>query len=282
MTIILDGKSLADKITQNLKNEVSKLDKKPKLAVILVGDNPASEIYVRNKEKRAVEIGFESLVLPLPKDISEENLLEHIYILNEDENINAILIQLPLPAHLNKQRIMEAIEPIKDVDGFTSYNFGRLALGYKPYSYPCTPKGIIRLLDEYNIEIEGKNALVIGRSIIVGKPVSLLLQSRNATVTTAHSKTKNLKELASKADIIVSAVGKPRFITADYVKENAIIVDVGINRTENGLCGDVDFVNVKEKTSFITPVPKGVGPMTIAMLMENTLELYKIQQKLFV
>ena len=282
MTIILDGKSLADKITQNLKNEVSKLDKKPKLAVILVGDNPASEIYVRNKEKRAVEIGFESLVLPLPKDISEENLLEHIYILNEDENINAILIQLPLPAHINKQRIMEAIEPIKDVDGFTSYNFGRLALGYKPYSYPCTPKGIIRLLDEYNIEIEGKNALVIGRSIIVGKPVSLLLQSRNATVTTAHSKTKNLKELASKADIIVSAVGKPRFITADYVKENAIIVDVGINRTENGLCGDVDFVNVKEKTSFITPVPKGVGPMTIAMLMENTLELYKIQQKLFV
>lgn len=282
MTIILDGKSLADKITQNLKNEVSKLDKKPKLAVILVGDNSASEIYVRNKEKRAVEIGFESLVLPLPKDISEENLLEHIYILNEDENINAILIQLPLPAHLNKQRIMEAIEPIKDVDGFTSYNFGRLALGYKPYSYPCTPKGIIRLLDEYNIEIEGKNALVIGRSIIVGKPVSLLLQSRNATVTTAHSKTKNLKELASKADIIVSAVGKPRFITADYVKENAIIVDVGINRTENGLCGDVDFVNVKEKTSFITPVPKGVGPMTIAMLMENTLELYKIQQELFV
>lgn len=282
MTIILDGKSLADKITQNLKNEVSKLDKKPKLAVILVGDNPASEIYVRNKEKRAVEIGFESLVLPLPKDISEENLLEHIYILNEDENINAILIQLPLPEHINKQRIMEAIEPIKDVDGFTSYNFGRLALGYKPYSYPCTPKGIIRLLDEYNIEIEGKNALVIGRSIIVGKPVSLLLQSRNATVTTAHSKTKNLKELASKADIIVSAVGKPRFITADYVKENAIIVDVGINRTENGLCGDVDFVNVKEKTSFITPVPKGVGPMTIAMLMENTLELYKIQQKLFI
>ena len=280
MTIILDGKSLADKITQNLKNEVSKLDKKPKLAVILVGDNPASEIYVRNKEKRAVEIGFESLVLPLSKDISEENLLEHIYILNEDENINAILIQLPLPEHINKQRIMEAIEPIKDVDGFTSYNFGRLALGYKPY--PCTPKGIIRLLDEYNIEIEGKNALVIGRSIIVGKPVSLLLQSRNATVTTAHSKTKNLKELASKADIIVSAVGKPRFITADYVKENAIIVDVGINRTENGLCGDVDFVNVKEKTSFITPVPKGVGPMTIAMLMENTLELYKIQQKLFV
>ena len=282
MTIILDGKSLADKITQNLKNEVSKLDKKPKLAVILVGDNPASEIYVRNKEKRAVEIGFESLVLPLPKDISEENLLEHIYILNEDENINAILIQLPLPEHINKQRIMEAIEPIKDVDGFTSYNFGRLALGYKPYSYPCTPKGIIRLLDEYNIEIEGKNALVIGRSIIVGKPVSLLLQSRNATVTTAHSKTKNLKELAAKADIIVSAVGKPKFITADYVKENAIIVDVGINRTENGLCGDVDFVNVKEKTSFITPVPKGVGPMTIAMLMENTLELYKIQQNLFV
>lgn len=282
MTTILDGKLLADKITQNLKNEVSKLKKKPKLAVILVGDNPASEIYVRNKEKRAAETGYESLVLPLPKDISEENLLEHIYILNEDKDINAILIQLPLPQHLNKQRIMEAIEPIKDVDGFTSYNFGRLALGYKPYSYPCTPKGIIRLLDEYNIEIEGKNALVIGRSIIVGKPIALLLQARNATVTSAHSKTKNLKELAKNADIIVSAVGKPKFITADYIKENAVIVDVGINRMENGLCGDIDFATVKEKASFITPVPKGVGPMTIAMLMENTLELYKIQKELFI
>lgn len=279
---ILDGKDLADKISENIKKEVSQLDKKPKLAVILVGNNPASEVYVRNKQKRAIEIGFESLVLPLPEDISEDNLLEHIYILNEDTNINGILIQLPLPKHLNQQKILEAIEPIKDVDGFTSYNFGRIALGYKPYSIPCTPKGIIRLLEEYNIQLESKNALVIGRSNIVGKPISLLLQNKNATVTMAHSRTKNLKELALNSDIIVSAIGKPKFITKDFIKEGAIVVDVGINRTENGLCGDVDFENVKELTSYITPVPKGVGPMTIAMLMENTLELYKIQKKLFI
>ena len=279
---ILDGKGLADKISANIKNEVSKLDKKPKLAVILVGNNPASEIYVRNKEKRAIEIGFESLVLPLPDDISEDNLLEHIYILNEDTNINGILIQLPLPKHLNQQRVLEAIEPVKDVDGFTSYNFGRIALGYKPYSIPCTPKGIMRILEEYNIELEGKNALVIGRSNIVGKPISLLLQNKNATVTMAHSKTKNLKELAKNSDIIVSAIGKPKFITKDFIKEGAIIIDVGINRTETGLCGDVDFENVKEITSYIPPVPKGVGPMTIVMLMENTLDLYKIQKKLFI
>lgn len=278
---ILDGKGLADKITENLKAEVSKLEKKPKLAVILVGNNPASEIYVRNKEKRALEIGFESLVLPLPEDISEDNLLEHIYILNEDININGILIQLPLPKHLNQQRILEAIEPVKDVDGFTSYNFGRIALGYKPYSIPCTPKGIMRLLEEYSIEIEGKNALVIGRSNIVGKPISLLLQNKNATVTMTHSKTTNLKELAINSDIIVSAIGKPKFITKDFVKKGAVIIDVGINRTDDGLCGDVDFENVKDLASYITPVPKGVGPMTIAMLMENTLELYNLQQKLF-
>lgn len=282
MTIILDGKALANKITEDLKRKVSLLKKKPKLAVILVGNNPASEIYVRNKQKEAAEIGFESLVIPLPTDISEENLLEHIYILNEDSDVNAILVQLPISEHLNKQRIQEAVDPIKDVDGFTTYNFGRLALGYKPYAYPCTPKGIIRLLDEYDINVEGKNTLVIGRSAIVGKPVSLLLQARNATVTTAHSKTRNLKELCLNSEIIVSAAGKPKFITADYIKDGAIIVDVGINRTENGLCGDVDFENVKEKTSFISPVPKGVGPMTIAMLMENTLELYNLQKQLLV
>lgn len=282
MTTILDGKSLSDKITADLKEKISTLTKKPKLAVILVGSNPASEIYVRNKQKKAAEIGFESVLLSFPKDISEENLLEQIYILNEDSDINAILIQLPISDHLNKQRIQEAVDPIKDADGFTTYNFGRLALGYKPYVYPCTPKGIIRLLDEYDIPLEGKNALVIGRSAIVGKPVSILLQARNATVTTAHSKTKNLKELCQNAEIIVSAVGKPKFLTSDYIKDGAIIVDVGINRTENGLCGDVDFENVKEKTSFISPVPKGVGPMTIAMLMENTFELYNLQKKLLI
>lgn len=280
MTIILDGKTLANKITNNISEKVSKLDKKPKLAVVIVGNNPASEIYVRNKQLKAESIGFESLVIPLPADISEENLLEHIYILNEDTNINAILVQLPLPEHINKKRIIEAIDPIKDVDGFTSYNFGRLALGYKPYAVPCTPKGIIRILDEYNIDLTGKNVVVIGRSNIVGKPVALLLEQRNATVTIAHSKTQNLKEITKKADIIVSAIGKPNFLTTDYISKNTIIIDVGINRTENGLAGDVDFKNVKELCSHITPVPGGVGPMTIAMLMENTLELFSLQQTL--
>ena len=276
MTKILDGKSLAQKITNKIKEEVSSFEKKPKLAVVLVGNNPASEIYVKNKEKKALELGFESIVLPLPEDISEDNLLEHIYILNEDTNINAILVQLPLPKHINQKRILEAIEPIKDVDGFTSYNFGRLALGYKPYAVPCTPKGIIRILDEYKIKLEGKSVLVIGRSNIVGKPISLLLQARNATVTMAHSKTENLNDLILASDIVVSAVGNPNLVKK--VKDNAIVIDVGINRTEMGLCGDIDFNEVSKTANYITPVPGGVGPMTIAMLMENTLELYKLQQ----
>lgn len=278
MATILDGKTLADKITAKIKREVSSLEKKPMLAVVLVGNNPASEIYVRNKQKKAVELGFESIVIPLPVDISEENLLEQICILNEDVNINAILVQLPLPKHINKQRILEAIEPIKDVDGFTSYNFGRLALGYKPYAIPCTPKGIIRILDEYELDIEGKNVIVIGRSNIVGKPISLLLQSRNATVTMAHSKTKNLNDLILASDIVVSAVGIPNLVK--NVKNDAIVIDVGINRTDKGLCGDIDFDKTSKTASYITPVPGGVGPMTIAMLMENTLELYKLQQNL--
>lgn len=280
MTVILDGKACAAEIIENIKTSVENYQTKPKLAVILVGNNSASEIYVRNKQKKARYLGFESVVIPLPSDITEENLLEHIYILNEDNGINAILVQLPLPEHINQQKIIEAIDPIKDVDGFTSYNFGRLALGYTPYAYPCTPKGIIKLLDRYNIELEGQNVLVAGRSNIVGKPVSVLLQRRNATVIMAHSKTKNLKELALNSDVIISAVGCAKLFTADYVKSGAIIVDVGINRTENGLCGDIDFENVKNKASYITPVPGGIGPMTIAMLMENTLELFNIQKKL--
>lgn len=278
MAKILDGKALAQKITNEIKKEVSSLEKKPKLAVVFVGNNPASEIYVRNKQKKAIELGFESVVLPLPEDISEENLLEHIYILNEDTSINAILVQLPLPKHLNQKRILEAIEPIKDVDGFTSYNFGRLALGYKPYAIPCTPKGIIRILDEYELDIEGKNVIVIGRSNIVGKPISLLLQSKNATVTMAHSKTKNLNDLILASDIVVSAVGIPNLVK--NVKNDAIVIDVGINRTDKGLCGDIDFDETSKTASYITPVPGGVGPMTIAILMENTLELYKLQQNL--
>ena len=280
MTIILDGKKLANKITEELKNKTQLLTNKPKLAVLLVGDNPASQIYVRNKQKKAEYIGFESIVIPLPKEATEDNILEHIYILNEDTNINAILVQLPLPEGINQKRIIEAIDPIKDVDGFTSYNFGRLALGYKPYTYPCTPKGIIKLIEEYNIELQGKNIVVIGRSNIVGKPVSFMLQQKNATVTMANSYTQNLKEITKQADVIISAIGKAKFITDEYVKENAIVIDVGINRTNDNLCGDVDFDNVKEKTSYITPVPGGVGPMTIAMLMENTYELYTLQKQL--
>ncbi len=281
MTIILDGKNTANKILENICEKTKQFPKKPKLAVVLVGDNPASEIYVKNKSLKAQSIGFESLVIKLPADVTEDNLLEHVYILNEDVNINAILVQLPLPKHLNSQKIIEAIEPIKDVDGFTSYNFGRLALGYNPYAIPCTPKGIIRLFDEYNINLEGKNILVIGRSNIVGKPLSLLLEGRNATVTMAHSKSIDIKSLAKRSDIIISAVGKANFINSDFIKEGAIVVDVGINRDNNVIIGDVDFISVAPLASFITPVPGGVGPMTIAMLMENTFELFKIQHSLF-
>ena len=280
MTTILDGKGLASKITGELKEKVSTLSKKPKLAVILVGNNPASQIYVKNKSIKAQNIGFESLVINLPEESSEENILEHIYVLNEDDNVNAILVQLPLSPHINKQRILEAIDPIKDVDVFTSYNFGRLALGYKPYALPCTPKGIIRLLEEYNIPLEGKNVLIIGRSNIVGKPLFFMLQQKNATVTLAHSKTKDIKSQAKQADIIISAIGKPKYLSADFIKKDAIIIDVGISRTQDGISGDVDFEKVKYIASYITPVPGGVGPMTIAMLMENTFELYQYQRAL--
>ncbi len=278
MTVILDGKSLADKICEQLKSETQKLSKKPKLAVIYAGDNPASQIYVKNKQKKADYIGFDSVVISLPNDVTEENLLEHIYILNEDDDVNGILVQLPLPEGINTQKIIEAIEPVKDCDGFTAYNFGRLALGYKPYAYPCTPKGIVKLLEHYNIKLQSSHTVVIGRSNIVGKPVSLLLQQKNSTVTMVNSYTKNLKDITKTADILISAAGLPNFITKEFIKNNAVIVDVGINRTEYGLTGDVDFNDCFESASFITPVPGGIGPMTIAMLMENTLELYKIQR----
>lgn len=282
MTVIIDGKVCANEIIEQLKKVTASEIKKPKLAVIIVGNDPASEVYVRNKKNKAEYIGFESLVIALDSDISEENLLEHIYILNEDTNINAILVQLPLPKHINTFKIIEAIDPIKDVDGFTSLNFGKLVLGENPYALPCTPKGIIKLLDKYGIETEGKHAVVVGRSNIVGKPAAILLEQKNATVTLAHSRTKKLKEITSSADILISAVGSPNLITADYIKDNAVVIDVGINRTQNGLCGDVKFNEVLQKASFITPVPGGVGPMTIAMLMQNTYELFKLQQKYLV
>lgn len=279
MAIILDGKQTAKKITDELKLKVQNLDKKPSLAVIMAGNNPASEVYVKNKEKKALEIGFNSIIKKTDENITKEELLKIIKELNEDDNINAILLQLPLPKHLNEKDFLDKIDPKKDVDGFCSYNLGKLLKNDSPYAIPCTPKGIVRLLDEYNIDIEGKIALVIGRSNIVGKPVSILLLNRNSTVIMTHTKTKNLENLTKTADILICAAGKKEMIKKEMIKENAVIIDVGITRDNDGkLKGDVDFNDVKEKTSYITPVPGGIGPMTIAMLMENTYELYKIQK----
>lgn len=276
MTVVIDGKGLSERIINNLKdNNIS-----PTLAVILVGNNPASEIYVRNKEKSCEKAGIISKLFKYDEDIQEKELLEKICQLNNDDSIDAILVQLPLPEHIDENKITKAILPEKDVDGFTPVNIGLLASGLKPYAYPCTPKGIMTILKEYNINPDGKHAVVVGRSNIVGKPLSIMLLNANATVTTCHSHTKNLKDITKTADILVAAVGKPKFITAEMVKEGAVVIDVGISRIDGKLCGDVDFENVSGKTSFITPVPKGVGPMTIASLMENTVELYKNRQKI--
>lgn len=276
MTVVIDGKGLSERIINNLKdNNIS-----PTLAVILVGNNPASEIYVRNKEKSCEKAGIISKLFKYDEDIQEKELLEKICQLNNDDSIDAILVQLPLPEHIDENKITKAILPEKDVDGFTPVNIGLLASGLKPYAYPCTPKGIMTILKEYNINPDGKHAVVVGRSNIVGKPLSIMLLNANATVTTCHSHTKNLKDITKTADILVAAVGKPKFITAEMVKEGAVVIDVGISRIDGKLCGDVDFENVSGKTAFITPVPKGVGPMTIASLMENTVELYKNRQKI--
>ena len=273
MAIILDGKMLRDKIFESLKVKLDKMQQKPTLAVILVGENPASQIYVRNKKKTAEKLGINSLSIEYPSDISEKELLNKIKELNSDEKVTAILVQLPLPAHINKNRIIDAILPQKDVDGLTPYNLGKLFSGEEPYVYPCTPKGILLLLDEYNIKLEGKNIVVVGRSNLVGKPVAQMLLKRNATVTMCHSHTKNLSEITKTADIIVSAVGK-KVIGEKMLKSDCVVIDVGIFRDENGkISGDVDFENVSKTAAYISPVPGGVGPMTIASLMLNTVEL---------
>ncbi len=273
MTTILDGKKLRDKIFEDLKDKIDKMKKKPTLAVILVGENPASQIYVRNKKKTAEKLGINSLSIEYPADISEKELVAKIEELNNDKNVTAILVQLPLPKHINKNKVIDAILPQKDVDGLTPYNLGKLFSGEKPYVYPCTPKGILLLLDEYNIELDGKNIVVIGRSNLVGKPVAQMLLNRNATVTMCHSHTKNLSEITKTADIVVSAVGK-NVIGEKMLKSNCVVIDVGIFRDENGkISGDVDFENVSKVTAYISPVPGGVGPMTIASLMLNTVEL---------
>ena len=275
MAIILDGKKLRDKIFESLKAELDKMSEKPTLAVILVGENPASQIYVRNKKKTAEKLGINSLSIEYPADISENELLSKIQELNNDKNITAILVQLPLPEHINKNKIIDAILPQKDVDGLTPYNLGKLFSGEEPYVYPCTPKGILLLLDEYNIELDGKNVVVVGRSNLVGKPVAQMLLKRNATVTMCHSHTKNLSEITKTADIVVSAVGK-NVIGEKMLKSDCVVIDVGIFRDENGkLSGDVDFENVSKISAYISPVPGGVGPMTIASLMLNTVELAK-------
>ena len=274
MAIIIDGKAVAEKIINELKQKVSSLETKPHLAVIQVGDNPASTIYVNLKKKRAEEIGIKSSVINLSEAVSEKELINKIKELNNDKNVTSILVQLPLPKHINANNIIKTILPEKDVDGFTTQNAGSLLNGMIPSAYPCTPKGVMRLLDEYNIQIEGKHAVIVGRSNIVGKPLAIMLLNRNATVTICHSKTNNLKEITKQADILVSAVGK-KVIFNDMVKPNAVVIDVGIFKDNyNKTTGDVDFENVKEIASYITPVPKGVGPMTIASLMENTVDLY--------
>ena len=280
MAEIINGKEIAENILNNIKKEVENFDVKPTLAVIIVGNDPASKVYVKNKIKKSEFLGFNSILKELPEDIQKEELLDVIKNLNNDKNVNGILLQLPLPNGLDEKDFLDEISPIKDVDGFTTYNSGKLFKGEKPYSIACTPKGIIKLLETKNINLEGKVAVVVGRSNIVGKPVANLLLQKNATVIQAHSKTKNLPEILKLADIIISATGKEEFIKGDMVKKGAIIIDVGITRNKNGkLTGDVDFESVYNKVSYITPVPGGVGPMTIATLMENTLELYKLQKK---
>lgn len=280
MAIIIDGKQVAENLTNNLEKEVSKFNVKPHLVVIQVGDNTASSIYVNLKKKKAEQIGIKSTVINYPDNISEEELIKKLQTLNSDTSVNAILVQLPLPKHINADNIINVISPQKDVDGFTAENTGNLLNGITPKSYPCTPKGIIKLLDTYNIDVSGKNAVIVGRSNIVGKPVAVMLLNRNATVTICHSRTKNLSDITKNADILISAVGK-KMIFADMVKKGAVVIDVGIFKDENNkTTGDVDFENVKEVASYITPVPKGVGPMTIACLMENTIELFKQQNNL--
>ena len=278
MAIILDGKETAKKTRENLKGKVAELKErniKPKLAVIMVGDDNASKIYVRNKSKACEELGIDYEEINMGEDTTQEQLLDTIKKLNNRNDIHGILLQSPVPKGLDINEAFRTIIPEKDVDGFNPINVGKLALGQETF-VSCTPFGIIKLLEEYNIPIEGKNAVIVGRSNIVGKPMLHCLLNKNATVTICHSKTKNLEEITRKADILIVAIGKTKFVTPDMVKPGAVVVDVGINRNEQGkVCGDVDFENVEKIASYITPVPGGVGPMTIAMLMTNVIKAAK-------
>lgn len=283
MTNIINGKEISDKFLKKLKKEVcnlkTELNLQPALAVIIVGDDPASKIYVRNKKRACEEIGIKSIEFALPTNTSENELLNLIDALNKRPDVNGILVQMPLPPHINEKIIIAHINPIKDVDAFHETNVGKIMIGNFKF-LPCTPAGIIHLLDESNIEISSKHCVIIGRSNIVGKPLAMLMLHRDATVTICHSKTKNLTEICKTADILIAAVGKVNFVTSNMVKPGAVVVDVGINRCEDGkICGDVDFEHVKNIASYITPVPGGVGPMTISMLMKNTITAALMQKK---
>ena len=272
---IINGKEIAQAVRQEIRKEVEELKEKgyvPGLAVILVGDNQASQTYVRNKEKACLDLGMHSVLIKKPATLSQEELIENINELNQDDSIHGILVQLPLPNHINEKAIIEAISPEKDVDGFHPINIGRMMTGQSAF-LPCTPYGVMVMLQHINYNLEGKHVVVVGRSNIVGKPAGQLMLNANATVTICHSKTKDLAYYTKQADVIVAAVGKRNTITADHIKEGAVIIDVGMNRNDEGkLCGDVDYEGVLNKASYVTPVPGGVGPMTITMLMKNTVQ----------
>lgn len=281
MAKIIDGKAISAEIKEELKEKVADYKKQGveiTLAVVKVGNDPASAVYVRNKEKACEYVGITSRTLALPEETTEEELLKVVNDLNEDKAVNGILVQLPLPKHIDESKVLLAIDSNKDVDGFHPVNVGKMVIGEETF-LPCTPAGIIEMLKRTDVEISGKECVVIGRSNIVGKPMSMLMLKENATVTIAHSRTKDLKEVTKRADILIAAIGKAKFVTADYVKEGAVIIDVGMDRDENGkLCGDVDFDSVSQVASAITPVPGGVGPMTVTMLLVNCLRSVELNK----
>lgn len=283
MAKLISGKEVSAKVKDEVREETAELVKKgikPGLAVVIVGNDPASRVYVNSKKKACEEVGFSSFEYALPEETTQEELLELVEKLNNDDSVDGILCQLPLPKQIDENAVINAIRPDKDVDAFHPFNVGKIMIGDFAF-LPCTPAGVMELIDSTGVDISGKSCVVIGRSNIVGKPMSMLLLHRNGTVTICHSRTKNLAEICRNADILVAAVGKANFVTADMVKDGAIVIDVGMNRLENGkLCGDVDFENVEKKAGYITPVPGGVGPMTIAMLMKNTLTAAKMHNNL--
>lgn len=275
---IIDGKQIAADIREKLKQKIARLPVAPQLAIVLVGNDEPSLIYVRNKQKAAAQIGLQSQLYHMDEDTSEEELLNVIAKLNADKQINGIIVQLPLPKQLNTNRIINTISPLKDVDGFHPYNTGMLQNNEQPYFIAATPLGVMKLIKSVNQNLSGKNVVLIGASLIVGRPLATLLLNQECTVSITHAQTKNIKELTTKADILVAACGVAKLVKADWIKENAILIDVGINRDSGKLCGDIDFEDVKEKAGAITPVPGGVGPMTIAMLLSNTVDAYLLQQ----